>query len=339
MSHTIYENFVLENKIEDMLTTHLDMNQFLTPDYDLAESAGMVKKVNKYIASGNVEELSMGEGNTGDIEVSFTQETYEVGTTQGRTYWFDEQEMTDPMVVDVALKGMSDIMTNDLTAKAIAEMDKAVITSAVSNWSFDDFADAIALYPYEEEDGLFCLINPKEKAAIRKALNDDLKYVEGFARSGYIGSVCNVPIYVSKAVPAGIAYLGTRAAIKCFVKKGVEVEQDRNPDIRKNQVWARKVMLVAMVDATRMIKMGKAQATDATITTAAKAGTSVEGAAATGANVQAYVNGEASGDAVVASSNAYSITLDAALAAGDEVKVVAKKDGFLDSIAETTVAE
>ena len=39
--HVLYENFVLENKMEDMLITLLDVNQFLTPDYSLAENAGM----------------------------------------------------------------------------------------------------------------------------------------------------------------------------------------------------------------------------------------------------------------------------------------------------------
>lgn len=255
MAHTIYENFIIENKIEDILNTTLDMNQFLTADYDLAENAGMIKKVHKYTAEGNLEELAMGEGNSEDIEVSFTEEEYEVGTTQGRTYWYDEQAMTDPMVVDTALDGLSKKMVNDLNSKAIAAMGDATLELEADAWSFDTVVDAIAKYPYENEEGLFLIINPDEKAAFRKALNDDLKYVEGFARTGYIGSVCGVPVFVSKIVPEKTAFLGTKAAVKCFVKKGVEVEQERDANTRKNIVYARKVMLVALVDATRMIKI------------------------------------------------------------------------------------
>ena len=96
MAHTIYENFVLENKMEDLLTTAVDMNAYMTADTSLTENAGMKKKVNTYTATGNVQELGMGEGNTEDIEVSFITNEYEVGTTQGRTYYYDEQEMTDP---------------------------------------------------------------------------------------------------------------------------------------------------------------------------------------------------------------------------------------------------
>ena len=46
MAHTIYENFVLENKMEDLLTTAVDMNAYMTADTSLTENAGMKKKVN-----------------------------------------------------------------------------------------------------------------------------------------------------------------------------------------------------------------------------------------------------------------------------------------------------
>lgn len=255
MAHTIYENFVLENKLEDLLITNLDMNQFATHDDSLVENAGMKKIIHTYTSTGDVEDLLMGQGNTQEIEVSFTDEEYVVGTTQGRFAYYDEQEMTDPMVVDAGLAGLAQRMTNDLTEKVVVEMNKANLIKTGSQWKFDDFVDAIAMYPYEDESGLFCLINPAEKATIRKNLADDLKYVEDFARTGYIGSVCGVPIFVSKAVPAGSAFLATKEAITIFTKKGSETEQDRNPDVRKNIVWARKVMLVAITNKTKIVKM------------------------------------------------------------------------------------
>lgn len=89
-NHVIYDNFVLENKIEDMLETAVDMNGYMTADYSLAENAGMKKKIHKYVASGQLDEVQMGEGNTHDIEVSFTEVEYEVGTTQGKFAYYDE---------------------------------------------------------------------------------------------------------------------------------------------------------------------------------------------------------------------------------------------------------
>ena len=255
MAHTIYENFVLENKMEDLLTTAVDMNAYMTADTSLTENAGMKKKVNTYTATGNVQELGMGEGNTEDIEVSFITNEYEVGTTQGRTYYYDEQEMTDPYAIDVALKGLADIMTNDLTAKAIGEFKKATMVQYGATWVFDDIVDAIAKMNLEKQEGLFLLINPAQQAAFRKNLKDDLKYVEGFVRAGYIGTVCGVPVIISKAVPVGEAYLATREAITCFIKKGNEIEQERDANTRKNTIFARKVMLVALTNATKVVRL------------------------------------------------------------------------------------
>lgn len=337
MAHTIYENFVLENKIEDMLITQVDMNAYLTPDYSLAEEAGMKKVVNTYTASGNVEDLAMGEGNDSDndITVSFTPKEYVVGVTQGHFPYYDEEEMTDPMVVEVGLKGIADKMTNDLTTKAINAMKDASLVYSVTDWDFDNVVDAIAQYPYENEEGLFMLINPAQKATLRKNLNDELKYSEGFARTGYIGTVCNVPVIVSKAVPVGIAFLGTKEAVKCFIKKGVEIEQERDADHRKNDIYARKVMLVALADATRMIKMGKAQPTDLAITTPEATDVAVAGTCLAGAKITVSVNGEVAGTAT-ATDGTYSVSCDA-LEVGDEIVVISTAEGYLDAKAEAEV--
>lgn len=262
MPHTIYQNFVLENKLEDLLTTHIDMNQFATQDTSLVEEAGMTKKINQYTSTGNVEDLAMGAGNTQEIEVSFTQVPYTVGVTQGRFAYYDEQEMTDPMVVDAGLYGLATRMTNDLTAKIIAELDKATLTydASATGLTFDAIVDAIAKFPHEDaEDGLFILINRADLAGLRKNLKDELKYVEAFARTGYIGSVCGVPVYVSDAVPAKKAFLATKEAVTVFTKKGSETEQERDANVRKNTVYARKVMLVALTDATRVVEIATAK--------------------------------------------------------------------------------
>ena len=260
--HTLYENFVLENKMEDMLITLLDVNQFLTPDYSLAENAGMKKVINRYDAEGDAEYLEMGEGNTDEIAVSFTPEEYVVKTLQQKFVYYDEQEMNDPMVVEVGLQKMSANMVNSMVKEAIAEWDKASLIKYDCTWTYDDVVDAIAMYPHEQADGLMLLISPEIEAAFRKNLEDSLKYVEANVRTGYIGSVCGCPVYKSAALAesAGIvkeacAFLVDRRAVTNFLKKGVEIEQERDADTRKNTIFSRKVGLVALTDATRVVKM------------------------------------------------------------------------------------
>lgn len=255
MAHTVYENQLLSNKLNDILTTNVDLNQYMTVDTSLAENAGMKKVINTYTSTGTIEELGMGEGNTSEIEVSFTASEYDVLTYQGKFAFYDEQEMQDPMVVDTGLAHSADHMTNKFTELAIAEFGKATLNVAASAWSFDAVADAIAEMNIEDESGLFLLISPEDKAKFRKALKDDLSYSEGYVRTGYIGNVCGVPVIVSKAVAAGVGYLATKEAVTVFIKKASETEYERDADKRKNSYWVRKVAVVALTDATKVVKV------------------------------------------------------------------------------------
>jgi hypothetical protein len=255
MAHQVYENIVLSNKINDILTTQVNLNNYMTIDTSMAESAGMKKVINTYTSTGSVEELGMGEGNSQALEVSFVPAEYVVKTYQGKFAFYDEQEMTDPVIVDTGLQHSADAMVNEFTAKAIAEFDKATLTHSGSAWSFDVVVDAIAKMNVEDESGLFLLISPADKAAFRKALKDDLSYSEGFVRTGYIGSVAGVPVVVTKAVPAGKGYLATKDAVTVFIKKDTETEYERDADKRNNQYWVRKFAVVALTDATKAVKI------------------------------------------------------------------------------------
>lgn len=255
MAHQVYENVILSNKVNDILKTAVNLNNYMTIDNTMAEEAGMKKTINTYTATGSVEELAMGEGNKGEIEVSFVPSEYTVKTYQGKFAFYDEQEMADPMIVDTGLKGAADSMTNEFIDKAIEEYEKATLSHTASAWGFDVVVDAIAKMNLEDESGLFLLISPTDKAAFRKALKDDLSYSEGFVRTGYIGSVAGVPVVVSKAVDAGKGYLATKEAITVFIKKDSETEYERNADLRKNSYWVRKVGVVALTDATKAVKI------------------------------------------------------------------------------------
>jgi hypothetical protein len=146
-------------------------------------------------------------------------------------------------------------MVNRFTALAINEYEKATLEETATAWSFDVVVDAIAKMNLEDETGLFLLISPADKAEFRKALKEDLSYSEGFVRTGYIGSVAGVPVVVTKAVEAGKAYLATKEAVTLFIKKDAETEYERNADIRKNSYWVRKYAVVALTDATKVVKI------------------------------------------------------------------------------------
>ena len=58
MAHTIYDNFVLENRIEDLLTTAVDLNNYMTIDTSLTTEPGMKKKFNDYFNKKVTAELA-----------------------------------------------------------------------------------------------------------------------------------------------------------------------------------------------------------------------------------------------------------------------------------------
>jgi hypothetical protein len=74
--------------------------------------------------------------------------------------------------------------------------------------------------------------------------------------TGQVGTVAGIPVIVSKAVAN--AYVMSKDAIKLFLKKDVEVEQDRDPDTRTNSVYLRAVYICALTDATKICEITKA---------------------------------------------------------------------------------
>jgi hypothetical protein len=260
-THTIYDNFVLANEIEDQYNSKLDLVRFCTVDNSLVGVAGDTKKIHVYRATNGTEKLEMGAGNTKNIEVSYVPEEYKIQLAQNRFPYYDEEVMVDPMVVPVGLGHMATDMFNTIQADIFAEFNKATLTVHTGGTNkpitFDSFVDAVALLNLEniEDVEIFAFVNPAEMANLRKSLKEDLKYVEGFVRSGYVGTVAGVNIYTKKDADTGTIVLGTKEAVTLFNKKGVEVEQERDANVRLNEIYSRKYYLAALTDATKAVKI------------------------------------------------------------------------------------
>lgn len=256
-THVPYANFVLANEIEDQYNTKLNLMQFCTVDNSLVGVAGDTKKVHVYSATNGTEKLAMGAGNTKNIEVSYSEVEYKILLAQNRFPYYDEEEMKDPLIVQTGLRHMTTDMFNTVNADVLAEFAKATQAVYGATFAFGDFVDAAALLNSENVEGLnlFGLVNPADMATIRKNLKDDLKYVESFVRTGYVGTVAGMNLYTTKIAPKGTIYGGTREAVTLFNKKGVEVEQERDANVRLNEIYSRKYYLAAMTDATKCFKI------------------------------------------------------------------------------------
>ena len=261
MAHKIYDNFFLSNEVEDQFNSHLDLQQFCTIDRTLEGTAGMLRKINVYRATDGTEKVAMGEGNTKSIEVSYTPEEYRILLAQNRFEYFDEQAMTDPMLVPVGVRHMGTDMFNTVNGDIFAEYKKATLEVEASAPDFGAFVDAQAKLNLENLEGVtvFGWVCPADMAKVRKALREDLKYVEAFAKNGYVGTVGGVNLYTKKDATPGEILIATKEAVTLFVKKGTEVEQPPrdagDANIRKNTILSRKYYLAALTDATKVVKI------------------------------------------------------------------------------------
>lgn len=261
-THVIYDNFVLANEIEDQFNSHLDLMRFCTVDNSLVGVAGDKKIIHVYKATDGTEKLEMGEGNTKKIEVSYAPEEYVITLAQNRFPYYDEEVMKDPMVVQVGLGHAATDMFNTVNGEIFEEFNKAslrIYTGASAAIDFGSFVDAVALLNLENLEGveIFGFVNPKDMAALRKTLKDDLKFVESFVRTGYVGTVAGVNLYTKKDAEEGTIIIGTKEAVTMFNKKGVEVEQERDANFRLNEIYSRKYYLAALTDATKAVKIIK----------------------------------------------------------------------------------
>lgn len=159
-------------------------------------------------------------------------------------------------------------MTNKLTVDFYAALEaenagtKLVGTTNFAKGSkigYEAIVDAIADMNVEDESELFLLISPSMKADIRKDPDYKSAQMGEVIYNGMIGSVAGIPVIVTKAL-TNKAYLLTNKAVTCFMKKDVEVEQDRDADKRINDVYMRTAYVVALTDATKARRIVEAVA-------------------------------------------------------------------------------
>ena len=258
--HVLYENFVLADEYASILSTKLNVKNFMTLDNSLVENAGMIKKINTYTYAGKIEKVGRTAKNSDAArgKVTVTTKPYNVEVNQQVFDYTDEDQMIDPNVVSVGLKGMAEVTVNDFTDAFFIEAAKATLSQqypAATGISYDIVVDAIAQMNLEDEAGLFLIIDPQQKANIRKDPDFKGARLGEILFNGQIGTIGGIPVVVSKKATTPV--LATKEAITLFTKKENQVEQSRSIEERINTVVARTVYICALTDATKIVKFAE----------------------------------------------------------------------------------
>ena len=258
MAFTGYVNKVIENKMTDLVNTTVNINALFTVDNTLATEAGLTKVINKYTYTGAVEKLAKGAKNTTKGSVAFVANPYTVNRYQQTFTYNDMDIMQDPYLLDVATRGASDLMANEIRNEYFAELAKISNTSTYTALSYDTIVDALAKIGKEVESDMFIVMGLDGKAAIRKDADYKASKMGEILYTGQFGDICGVPCVCSKLVPEGTVYITAKDQVKHFVKKDGSVEQDRDIETKDNTVVYERHGVMALVDETKSIKLTKA---------------------------------------------------------------------------------
>jgi hypothetical protein len=256
MANTVYANKVLEAKAKDLLTTAVNTRSMMTIDNSLTANAGMTKTINVYTYTGTAEEVAAGKGNTNRGSIAYVGKDYTVKMIQQAFDYLDEDFMKDNTIVDNMLKGANQVMVNKMTSDFVTECGKATVAHSAATFGYDTIVDAISKLNIEDESKLFVVIPNSWKADIRK--DDDYKTARmgEVIYNGQVGAVAGIPVIATNAL-TNAAYVMTNEAVKLFLKKDVEVEQERDADTRTNSVYLRTAYICALEDATKICKITK----------------------------------------------------------------------------------
>lgn len=147
-------------------------------------------------------------------------------------------------------------MVNKMTSDFITECGKATLKHQIATLGYDAIVDGIAKLNIEDESKLFVVIPNAWKAEIRKDEDYKAARMGDVIYNGQVGTVCGIPVIATNAL-TDKAYVMSAEAIKLFLKKDVEVEQDRDADTRTNSVYLRTAYVCALVDATKIAELHK----------------------------------------------------------------------------------
>lgn len=257
MAIALYENFVLENKMTELVNSYLDVHSLFTTDNSLEQSAGLKKTVNKYTYSGAVEKLAKGAKNTTKGSVTLVPTEYTVERYQQTFGYNDMDVMQDPYVLDVMTTGASELMANDIRTQYFAELAKISNKFEYTTLNYDAIVDALAKINREVESDQFIIMGLDAKATIRKDADYKASRQGEILYNGQFGTIAGVPCLFSKLVPADTLYITAKDQVKFFVKKAGNVEQDRDIETKDNTVVYERHGIMALVDETKSIKLTK----------------------------------------------------------------------------------
>ena len=248
---------VLGAFLETKLVNAIKLSPLAVVGTELQGRAGNTLTLPTWQYIGDAADLAEG---VADVPVSLEAQSREITIKKASK----AVEITDEALLSGYGNPADEIASQLLTSiasKVEADCFTALGTATlkqVGDVSADTVADALVKFGEDLDEEMFLFINPADYATIRK--NANFSYVNGqqMTIGGTVGFIFNCAVVVSNRVPAQSAYIVKRGALGIELKRGVNVESDRDI-LRKTNVYSVDEHYVAYLrDASKVIKIAKA---------------------------------------------------------------------------------
>lgn len=274
---TMMDQMVNPEVMADMISANLPRalkyTQILTIDDRLQGTAGNTVKVPAFKYMGDAADV--GEGQPIDLKKLETSVTEFTIKKAGNGFSISDEAVLsgygDPVGEAVRQLGMS------IAAKIETDVIEALKTTnlAIEDTnpiSYEGIVNGVDKFIEESDIPKVLFIHPEQLSQIRKSEDfiDKNKYGGDLMMTGAIGSICGVEVIVSRGVPkeggkftnfmvqmAANAGEGSPSlpAVTIFMKRGVQVESDRDIISKFTVVTADQHYGVALTNPARVLKM------------------------------------------------------------------------------------
>ena len=246
---------VLGAFLETKLVNAIKLSPLAVVGTELQGRAGNTLTLPTWQYIGDAADLAEG---VADVPVSLEAQSREITIKKASK----SVEITDEALLSGYGNPADEIASQLLTSiasKVEADCFAALATASlkqVGPVNADTVADALVKFGEDLDEEMFLFINPADYATIRK--NANFSYVNGqqMTIGGTVGYIFNCAVVVSNRVAANTALIVKRGALGIELKRGVNVESDRDI-LRKTNVYSVDEHYVAYLrDASKVIKIG-----------------------------------------------------------------------------------
>lgn len=245
MATTMLQNMVDPQVLADMISAELENAIRFAPlarvDRTLEGRPGSTITVPKFKYIGDATDVE--EGQEIDLELLETStEDFTIKKAGKGVEITDEAVLSgygDP--IGEAGKQLLMAIANKVDNDVLTALDTTTLEyTAGTAWNLDTISGAMDIFNDEDDEPMVLILNPKDASKLRKAVASDWERAsdlgDNIIVNGTYGGVLGAQVVRSKKVAEGTGYLVKQGALAIYMKRNVEIEDDRDI-LRKTTVF------------------------------------------------------------------------------------------------------